>query len=119
MPPVTSPLHGEDVPSPPRKGKDGKVQQCHLQAEPLQQSWVFLYVLQSQAAEPCLTSALFLPGSCTGCAATFSVLKKRVSLRLLPQLAAYTWGRGVVCVWLVLVFSSSSGGWPQSQHGSR
>lgn len=59
---------------------------------------------QSQAAEPCLTSALFLPGSCTGCAATFSVLKKRVSLQLLPQLAACTWGRCVVHVWLCCGF---------------
>lgn len=91
---MTSPIHGEDVTSPPRKGKGGKVQQCRFRAEPLQQPWVFLYLSQSQATEPCLTSPLFLPGSCTGCAATFSVLKKRVSLLLLPQLAACTWGRG-------------------------
>ncbi|NXX73673.1 ZFY27 protein, partial [Urocolius indicus] len=34
---------------------------------------------RAQAPQPCLTAALFLPGSCTGCAATFSVLKKRRS----------------------------------------
>lgn len=84
----------------------------HQARVPLCLSW-------SQAAEPCLTSALFLPGSCTGCAATFSVLKKRVSLWLLPQLAACTWGRGVVRVWLALAFSGSSSGWPQSRPSSR
>lgn len=79
------------------------------------QLWMFLCHLQPQVAEPCLTSALFLPGNCTGCAATFSVLKKRVSLQLLPQLAVCTWGRGVAHVWLALAFSSSSGVWPWSQ----
>jgi len=92
-PPVTSLLRGEDVPSCPGKGRDERVHS--VVSKPLQQVWVFLCLSQSQAAKPCLTSALFLPGSCTGCAATFSVLKKRVSLQLLPQLAACTWGRGV------------------------
>lgn len=57
------------------------------------------YGCSCPSRSPCLTSVVFLPGSCTGCAATFSVLKKRVSLRLLPQLAVCAWGRGVALTW--------------------
>ncbi|XP_021255848.1 protrudin isoform X3 [Numida meleagris] len=42
-------------------------------------------------------------GSCTGCGATFSVLKKRVSLQFL-QLTSPTGAEVLCCVWLALTF---------------